>query len=70
MVEQMTIDHDVNKLDWVVLVINKVNDRPNQVRYQRIVALAKEFNVVVVTNSELPQVLGELVHSVYLAKKI
>ena len=53
---------------WVIFVVQYVRDRPSQVRFQRVVALASEFNVVVVTNSALPKKLEKLIHSVVIAR--
>lgn len=53
---------------WAVLIINRVLDRPNQVRYQRIVALAAEFNLIVITKTPLPKVLEAMVSEVRIER--
>jgi len=50
----------------VILVIGKVNDAPNQIRYQRIKALAQRFRLHVVTPAPLPAVLCEYVQEVHV----
>ncbi len=51
---------DRNK-DWAILVALTVPNRANQVRYQRIVALAEAFNLIVITSSPLPEKLQDMV---------
>ena len=53
------------KKDWVIFIVSKVLDRPNRNSYQRIVALAQEFKVIVVTNAKLPSAHTSLVSKVY-----
>lgn len=56
-----------SRRDWVIFVIEFVQDRPSQVRFQRLVALTDEFNVIVVTSKKLPGLLDRLVNSVIIA---
>lgn len=69
-VENESRDPDAQCRGWVIFVVNKVPDRPNQVRYQRFVALAQGFNLIVVTNADLPQALKDLAQEVYLVNKM
>ena len=56
-----------SRRDWVIFVVHVVKDRPNRNGYQRLVALAAEFNVVVVTSIALPSALDRKVKRVLIA---
>lgn len=56
-----------SRRDWVIFVVEFVLDRPSQVRFQRLVALTGEFNVIVVTSEKLPVSLDRLVNRVIIA---
>jgi len=49
-----------------ILIIGQVNDVPNQIRYQRVLALAEAYPLYVVTTSPLPDVLRGKVREVHL----
>ena len=49
-----------------ILVIGQVNDAPNQIRYQRVLALAEAYPLYVVTTGPLPEVLRGKVREVYV----
>ncbi len=53
------------KDSWVIFVTTSVLDRRNQVRYQRVIALSKMFNVIIVTTSQLPQALKDFVYEIH-----
>lgn len=50
----------------VILIIGRVNDAPNQIRYQRVLALAEAYPLYVVTTNPLPDVLRVKVHEVHM----
>jgi len=54
------------KSEICLLVIGLVEDAPNQIRYQRVVALAKRFTLHVVTTAPLPLSLDKLVARVHV----
>lgn len=49
-----------------ILVIGQVNDAPNQIRYQRVLALAEAYPVHVVTTHPLPDALLDKVREVHV----
>lgn len=49
-----------------ILIIGRVNDAPNQIRYQRVLALAEAYPLYVVTTSPLPDVLRDKVREVHV----
>ncbi|KEO57112.1 hypothetical protein DT23_17235 [Thioclava indica] len=53
-------------MNTIILVIGHVENAPNQVRYQRIRALASHCRLYVVTPDPLPQALREVVQEVHL----
>ena len=55
-----------NEKPWCIFVVGRVLDRPNQVRYQRIIALHKCFKVAVVTTCALPRHLQDYVDKVVI----
>lgn len=60
---------DVQHTGWAIYVVNNVLDRPNRNSYQRIIALAQGFNLVVVTNAALPRAIEDLAQEVHQVKK-
>lgn len=55
--------------DWLIVVVGKIHDRPNQVRYQRLAALAAQFNVITITSAELPEKLRNLSEQVIVKER-
>ncbi len=57
-----TKNHPFIKKKWVIFVVGLVKDRPNQVRYQRIVMLSKQYNVITISEYQLPSSLEKIVY--------